>query len=87
MRLVSSNLLHVIRDPKLDKSHEENALAGRGGAANAIKVMLYLSSLLENFPLGEAGLRCQLPLGKHEQMLSSTCWDQGVLRSKSWTAE
>ena len=64
--LVSNNLLYVISNPKLDKCHEEDSQMGRDGAETAVNMeMLYLSSLLENFPLGEAGLKYQLPLGKH----------------------
>lgn len=67
VRLVSNNLLRVICGHNLERCHGNDGQVGGGGASFAVGAkMMYVSSLLENFGLGEEGLKEQLPLGKHE---------------------
>lgn len=75
MELVSSNLSLLLRKQLEMKTASclELVLPDKGAQTSVVSItatMQYMESLIENFPLGEAGLKLQLPLGTYICCLS-----------------
>ena len=65
VRLISVNLLRLLED-QLEpnpENLEKKLLPAAQSTVNISTRMQYIESLLENFMLGETGLKLQLPLG------------------------